>query len=228
MIESGEVKVAIGLAATDFVHTFFAYDYAGLMANTLVARPQWQIARLVSRGSLIPQQRELITDATIDGGFTHVLFVDSDMRFPKDALVRLVEHDLPIVGAGYTDRHKPYKPQVIKHLDTDERVYTTREKEGVEQVAALGFGCILIRRDALEKIDRPRFTVGWSQSDAHPNGAHVGEDIFFCFKAGKASVPIYVDHDLTRDVKHIGEYEYTFESALSMRDMDSPLIVPGV
>jgi len=215
-------KIAVCLAAGDETKTFFAYDLARLMAHSAVHLSSDAIGILVARGSRIPAQRELLAQAVLDQDYSHALFLDTDMRFPKETLVRLLDHNVAIVGAGYTERHVPYRPAVVKDLTSDERLYTIREHTGTEPVAGIGFGVVLIRRDAFEAVPRPRFTWAWSPEQDD----HIGEDMFFCHKAGKAGVGIYVDHDLTKDVKHIGEVELTYDHALRAKQMqDEPKLV---
>jgi hypothetical protein len=216
-------KLAVCLPALDSVATFFAYDYAGMIAYT--ARAGFEVGRLVARGTYLYEQRETLADAVLSGDYTHALWVDSDMRFPKDTYLRLLDRQLPIVGAGYPSRHAPFLPVVSADLRTDERVWTTRQHEGVAPVGGLGFGCLLTERSALEAVEKPRFNSGWNAE----LGQFLHEDMMFCFKAAKAGVPIHIDHDLTKVVKHIGSREYDFETSLiareSMEREDAPLIV---
>jgi hypothetical protein len=41
-----------------------------------------------------------------------------------------------------------------------------------------------------------------------PNGKLLGEDIYFCIKAKDAGIDTYVDHDLSMEIGHIGNYTY--------------------
>ncbi len=216
-------KLAVCFPALDMVHAFFAYDYAGLLAFT--ARSGFEVGCLVARGTYLYEQRETIADAVLSGDYTHALWLDTDMRFPKDTALRLIARALPIVGAGYPSRHVPFLPVVARDLRTDERVWTTRQHEGVEEVAGLGFGCLLMTRAALEAVQRPRFGVGWNED----LGQFLHEDMMFCYKARQAGVLIHIDHDLTKLVKHTGSREYDFETSLNAREVlekqDAPLVV---
>ena len=62
------------------------------------------------RGTYLPQQRMTLVKEAFQSGSTHILWIDSDMRFPKDALIRLLDRDLPIVGANYPMRRTPIIP----------------------------------------------------------------------------------------------------------------------
>lgn len=219
-------KVAVCMPALDFTATFFAYDYAGMLAHS-VKHADISVGRLIASGTYIYEQRETLAQAVLDNEYTHALWIDTDMRFPKDALLRLLSRALPVVGAGYPSRHVPYLPVVARSFHSDERVFTTRQHEGVEEVAAMGFGLLLMTREAIEAVEQPRFCPGWNQESKQ----FVHEDTSFCFKAKKAGVPIFLDHDLTKLVKHIGRQELDFESSLNAREVlagnDAPLIIPA-
>jgi len=216
-------KLAVCLPALDTVQTFFAYDYAGVIGFT--AKHGIEVGRLIARGTYLYEQRETLADAFLAGDYTHALWLDSDMRFPKDAALRLLKWGLPIVGAGYPSRHAPFLPVVSRDLRTDERVWTTRQHEGVEPIAGIGFGCLLTSRESLEAVKRPRFGVGWNDAA----GQFLHEDMMFCFKAREAGILIHIDHDLTKLVKHIGSREYDYETSLNAREVlerkDEPLIL---
>lgn len=229
VIETGrsEKKLAVCMPALDMVHTWFAYDLAGLYAH--MATRGYQISRLVASGTYIYQQREALAQAVVKGGYFAALWLDTDMRFPKDAFTKLLAHELPIVGAGYPSRHYPHKPVVARNLKTDERVWTTPQHEGTEEVAGIGFGCLLTIGEALAKIERPRFMPAWN-----PDGdTDVTEDMMFAYRAARVGIPIAVDHDLTKEIEHLGHVAYTYRTSLQVRDAeefkDEPLIVaPGV
>ena len=213
-MDAQDVKICI--AAQDEVKTFFAYDLARLMAFTASQRPNLPLRVQVATGSLIPRQRETLLAASLaDPSTTHIFYVDSDMRFPKDALLRLLSREVPVVGASYTARKPPFQPNAWLNLETDERLYTNEESTGLQQVAALGFGCILIEAAAVIKLQRPRFLVGYIPD----TGAYVGEDIYFCHQLRAAKIPLFVDHDLSKDVSHLGTFEFCYTHAEASRVM---------
>ena len=200
---------AICLAWTDLANTFTSYDLAKLCAHTAAAKPNMPLAVYVATGSTVPQQREILAETVIAKGHSHGFWVDSDMRFPKTALVDLLAHDAPMVGANYVSRHAPFNPTAIKDVETDERAFTAIDSTGLEPVAAMGFGCVLTSRDALEAIERPRFTYGWNISQQR----HIIEDTFFCWKLAQVGIPIAIDHDLSKQVSHLGMREYVHTDA---------------
>ena len=98
--------IAVCTPARDMVHTMFTYDLVNMVCHhTLTTNDA--ISLKISEGTLIANQRaELSLDAMREG-CSHLLFVDSDMRFPQDMISRLLKHDLDIVAANCARRRRP-------------------------------------------------------------------------------------------------------------------------
>lgn len=160
-------------------------------------------------GTLIANQRQELVLEAMQAGCSHILFIDTDMRFPKDAVERLMAHDKPIVAANYATRRMPVKTVAFKTEGAWDCVYTTDDSVGLEPVSAVGMGLMLIKREVFEKLTLPWFIIGYSPKTAEFSG----EDIFFCRQARKAGYDILIDHDLSKEVKHIGSFEFAHEHA---------------
>jgi hypothetical protein len=209
-------SVAICLPAGSEVRTFFAYDLARMMASTASLRPDIQMHILVATGSLVMKQRESLAKAALsEAGITHMLWLDTDMRFPKDTLVRLLAHDTPWVCAGYIERSAPFRPVAfLTPEDWTNRVEATPGSTGLRQIYACGFGVMLTHREMYEKMRRPWFMVGFN----HELDGFLGEDVYFCHQANLAGYKLMLDQDLTHEVKHIGTFEFEGHHAIRARE----------
>lgn len=211
------LKIAVCIPSQDTVSAGFAYDLARLFGSNS------GLLIFHVRGSIIPQQRATLVNAALDAGATHCLFLDSDMRFPPDALRRLLQHNEPIVGANYPTRRAPILPTAErKDLGS---LFSGDEDEGLIEVTHCGLGVMLIDTNVFRSIGEPYFALGFS-----PLGrGYVGEDVFFCQKARKAGYKIWIDQGLSKEVKHIGEIEYEMHHANYTREVfnqkQEPLIV---
>jgi len=63
-------------------------------------------------------------------------------------------------------------------------------------------------------IDKPRFF--FETNDA--GDIHVGEDVWFCRLVRAAGWEIHVDHDLSRECTHIGQFEYRLNHVWAMEE----------
>ena len=162
--------------------------------------------RIVNRrSSLIVDSREQLVEQALLAGATHIMFIDSDMNFPEDALHRLFSRNEPFVAANYVQRCLPTRPNAVGMLDAPK--HTDDDSTGIEEVKSVGFGLCLIRAEVFDAMPRPWFDTYWYTSDKG-NRLIIGEDVYFCHKAAHAGYKTYIDHDLSKMVTHIGTMEY--------------------
>jgi len=206
------MKVAICVPCRDTVMTGFAFDLAKLCAYEGVTRCAKGGSLMIYQvpGTLIFNQRERLAEEALKDGADAILWVDSDMRFPKDALEILLSRDLPIVGVNATTRRFPVKPTALDiDPETNDLVkVNSKGKTGLEQVMGVGFGMVLIKKEVFLAAQKPWFW--FEQTD---KGGTIGEDIYFCAKAFDAGYQTVIDHDLSMHIRHIGTYEYGWDDA---------------
>jgi len=204
------MKVAICLPCRDMVNAGFAYDLAGMTAYTQVP-----LFLLQSQGTLIANQRTELIKNALEEDVTHILFVDTDMRFPMSTLERLIAHDKDIVAVNYPTRKFPIQPVAFANDQTNERVFTEKDSTGLESVASVGMGIMLIKASIFDKIKLPYFMIGFSA--AHQE--YTGEDIFFCRKARAAGYEVFIDHNLSKEVRHTGAIDFEHEHIWATREV---------
>ena len=194
--------VAVCVPSRDMVHSGFAFDLC-----RAVAKAECDISLLNVQGTLIVNQRTSLAQSAIEMGATHVLYLDDDMRFPSDTIDRLLAHDKDVVAVNYPTRKFPIQPVAFADDKSHNRVFTNPDSTGLEKVAAVGMGVMLVKTDVFVKIGMPYFMIGYSPATAQ----YTGEDVYFCRKARAAGVDIYIDHDLSKEVKHTGAIEFQHE-----------------
>lgn len=203
------MKIAICVPCRDSVMSGFCFDLAKLVGyHSRNTKDEIQIYQMP--GTLIFHQREKLAETAIEGGTDAILWIDSDMRFPSDTLERLLSHNVSICGVNATTRREPIMPTALD-LEVQDgnplfKKVESRGKDYVEEVAAVGFGVTLTRREVFEKIPQPWFDILWSDG-----GSIIGEDVHFCIKAQDYGIKTYVDHVLSPLIKHIGTKEYSWD-----------------
>lgn len=210
------VRIAIAIPSHDQCPFLFAYDLANMVAYTVAAMPDGvHLGLNAVTGTYVPNARQELTEEMVRQGADWVLWLDSDMRFPNDLLVRLLRHRAQMVGVNYSTRSAddPH-PVAIKRVGLDgpgERLRTGDDSAGLEEVEAVGFGAVLIRGDVLAALpplsDGPWFNIEWMPDRRE----WIGEDVFFCRLLRKMGVKIQVDHDLSKEIRHVGNAEYQLQ-----------------
>lgn len=203
-------KVAVCMPSTGHVVSTFAYDYGSMMAATgctLLADGIIDLSAHLGHGTYISANRQQLAEESLERGATHILWLDTDMRFPNNTLIRLLNHKKAIVGANYVTRKIPCEPvtnKVAKFEPGELSVpcHTEPDSAGLESVDSMGFGVIMTRADVFGAIEPPWFQMYYEGPKL------VGEDVHFCREAKKVGFDIFVDHDLSQVVRHSGNLEY--------------------
>ena len=146
--------------------------------------------------------REMLIDSIINTPFTHVLFIDDDMGFEEDALHIMAQKDQPIVLANYPKKVLPVR--FISRGFKDEEIVTRKDSEGLEEVYIGGFGFALIKREVFMSVPKPRFPLLYNKE----HNIYSSEDYWFCAKAREMGYKIYIDHDASKKVWHVGNYRF--------------------
>ena len=185
-------SIAICIPTMGLVHWRFAADLAGLqlISDTSMF---WQPRTMINNA------RNLLVKRALDNVTTsHVLFLDDDMTFRPDFLMRLASHNEDIVGGLAFKRTPDFQPCVYMKKE-DGNHYPILPTE-FQEVDAIGTGGVLIRRQVFEKLRYPWFETWYDKDD---DNRLYSVDFDFCIKARKAGIKIHVDP--AAEMGHIGE-----------------------
>ena len=202
------ISVAICTPSTGQCRTAYAYSLARLvmyvaMNRLLPEEPEQELRLFMLEGSGISANRESMVEDALGAGCTHILFLDEDMGFAPDVAHRLFARRQAIVGCNYPMRVPPPQFTALS-LDTTQRVYTGADTTGLEPAYYIGFGCALIARNVFEALPRPRFLIGYNTTTHR----YSTEDHPFCKAAREAGFTVFVDHDASKQVFHVGNHNY--------------------
>lgn len=215
--------INIAIPTHDVVPAKFAISLANMAAYAgtgLIAQDVADVYISYYMGTYIAKARQDLVLGALKRDVTHILFLDSDMTFPRDLLTRLLRHNLPIVGINYAKRRIPTEFVAIKHVSREsdalgiedgvnlregsEHCPTYEDSTGLEEVDAAGFGAMLIRSEVFWSMEPPHFSSGWDEK----NKRWVGEDVYFCLKARQEGFRTFVDHDLSKECGHMGTLKF--------------------
>jgi hypothetical protein len=143
--------------------------------------------------SNLPQSRAILAERALNKhGATHILWIDSDMAFPKESLHRLAAHKVDLVGVNYPRRGRPHLSAAMDSAN----VPFAPGQTGLTPCTSIGFGLFLMDVQVLAALPKPWFAH-------HDEHGYITEDIWFCRLMRERGRRIFVDHDLSREVKHI-------------------------
>lgn len=185
-------KVLLASPARDQIHTLFALD---LMALSRRSGAPW----VTSVGTNLPSQRTALLKLAQTHAFSHLLFLDTDMRFPVDALERLLAHKAPMVGANYRKRSGDFGWTAA----VGETAVSSVSRTGIESVDFVAMGVCLIDLAVLAALPQPWFGHDYVERI----GNSCTEEVRFCRLVREEGFEVAVDHDLSQQVKHLGVSE---------------------
>jgi hypothetical protein len=186
--------------------------------RSIMAATAWLDSRgigwewLIESSTILSVMRSVMASkALMDGGFTHILFVDTDMGFAVSAVRKLVEADKPVVGCAYPYRTVPLHDAVegphasIRSLISQAAPYAVTLPEGVSnlvvsnglcEAGSIGTGLLLICTKALARMVTKRAVEDFRTTFPYTQWHH--HDIYHGFF-----------HHVTLDGALVGE-DYSF------------------
>lgn len=190
------MKISIVSPSVGFIDTLAASTRENLITHLIGSGHQ--IMALYKQNSLLPRNREELLEESYESGADYVLMMDADQVFPAKAIDIMLsrnEKDAIISANVVTGNSLKDCRFNARSLD-DKQVKTTKESEGLEEVAKIGTGVVLIPRPVLEKTEAPRFEVHWI-------GQHyLGEDYYFSKRMRSYGIKLYVDHCASKLIGH--------------------------
>lgn len=199
------LNVVICVPSTGVWASGFGHALAIMVADFMTWRPAGCKSKFVQiftqDSSMLVQSRHDLVKNALGAGATHVLFLDSDMVFPKNLLQDLLLRDKDIVAVNCTTRGWPVA--FIAH-DFMQDLVDSRGRTGLEKVQQVGLAVMLIKAHVLKALRPPMFMMEWVPD----TGSYCGEDIYFCQLVQDAGFDVWIDHDLSSKVLHVGHMAF--------------------
>lgn len=213
-MEQKVLNIAVAIPSLDHWLADFALSVIGLIIDLkTIPVPGYDVVGvhvMNIRSSAIAKLRQDLVEDAKKRNCDYVLFVDSDQTFPRDTARRLISSGKDVIGCNIAVKRLPSLPTarkfVAEHPLVGDVVYSAPDSTGLEKIWKLGFGIMLIKMDVFEKLDMPYFNFAWNEGTGF-----IGEDWYFCDKLEKAGIDLWIDHDLSKEVGHIGSYQYSHD-----------------
>lgn len=182
------IKIAI---ATVDNHPTFQKPFALSLMALMVAFQRWSATQkdveyvldfLMAENGRVDDMRNTIANQAVREGYDMLFWVDSDMVFPHDCLIRMLQYllldDYEAVTGLYTFKTPPFFPHVYARLDEETGKFELVSSWPVDQpftVEGAGFGCLLMKVSVFERVPRPYFSMKFDDGKLTQ-----GEDLTFC------------------------------------------------
>jgi hypothetical protein len=169
--------------------------------------------------SVVSRARNLLVKDMVDSDATDLLFIDSDINFEPDDILRLMAWGAdPKKGivAG-VPRTRSENKVYIADLDYDENGELTMNGMGLVRGKRVATAFMLIRREVFEQMmaAHPEWVYKDQRSDRMipclfdfklTEEGYIGEDFLFCDRARELGFEVWIDP--TIKLGHMGVQEY--------------------
>lgn len=211
-----EIKLALCIPSSGEWKADFGYCIAQLCvycsSKLFFEGESREVIFIDKRTSNLPRSRQECLEDALNQDCTHALFLDTDQTFPMDTAHRLLQHKKAVVAANIPLKVMPSFPtaRAAAASPFGQPIFSNSANgapppQGLQKVWRVGSGVMLIDLKVLAKIEKPWFEIRYSDKWAQ----FVGEDWYFVKKVEDAGFDVFIDHDLSRFVGHIGDFHYT-------------------
>lgn len=221
-VDPAKLRIDIGMP----VHSgFVPYPTAASLVDTV---REMTLKRLPVRhispcgSSILIDARSAVVDQFLKGDGTHLFWIDADMNWhPRDfALLVAKGTVVDVVGAAYTQKAEPPRFMVRAPKNTPNGY-------GLLEVAGLGLGFTIMKREVVEKVaaTKPMVTTNGAtmrevfQFGRTSDGHRMGEDIAFFEDIRAAGYTVWCDPSI--NIQHVGLKMYGGDVAKALGGGDA-------
>ena len=177
-----KMKLLIAVPTTDYVHAEFMKCLVALTMELSGQKIAYDVE--IQAGTLVYIARTRLCNKAVNEGYTHILFLDSDMVFKKDLLEDMLFCGKDFVCGAFQGRRPPYSSCIFNSLRPVERV----KEYGLQPfpVEGCGMACTLINTEVIKAVQQ-RYGVTFTPTE------EFGEDLAFCWRARSIGQEIWCD-----------------------------------
>lgn len=138
-------------------------------------------------GTLVYVGRDRLAKMAIDKGFSHMLWLDSDMIFTEELLDNLMESGKPFVTGIAHGRRPPHMSCLFKSVWPVVDRWTGHDyPHETFKVGGCGMACVLIKTEIVQKVYETHGTAFYPMRE-------LGEDLAFCKRAVELGYEIWAE-----------------------------------
>lgn len=180
------MKILIGVPTAEMARRADFYDYYNMLE-----KPEGTICTF-SHGQSPARGRNTIINQALEHDCSHIFFLDDDVAFKPDTLMKLLSHDVDMVTGLYLMRNFPHQPILFDYSDEQGRCrFVNLESQlGLVEVNNAGLGCCLIKTEVFKKLDKPWIRLGQLEMDGWC------DDIDFFQRARAAGFKLFCDFNI--------------------------------
>lgn len=204
------MKLMIAIPTYDYMHFQFVDCLTKLIRKLDKDGIDFEV--VYQGGTLVYVGRDKLVNRAIDGGFTHMLWLDSDMIFTEDLLEDLMFCGKPFVTGIAHARRAPHVSCIFKSVWPFVNRWEGHDyPSGAFKIGGCGFACVLIETKVAQAVYKANGSAFFPMRE-------LGEDLAFCKRAIDLGYEIWAEPSV--QLGHIGhitiypEYEDVYQNGV--------------
>ena len=204
------MKLLIAIPTYDYMHFRFVECLTRLIRRLDADGVDYRV--IYQGGTLVYVGRDKLAREAITGGYTHVLWLDSDMIFTEDILDDLMFSGKSFVSGIYHGRRAPHISCIFREISPEIiRWEWCSYPKNTFQIKGCGFGCVLIETQIIKDVFNKHNTAFFPMME-------MGEDLAFCQRVNDLGYEIWAEPCI--HLGHIGhidvypEYQGIYENSI--------------
>ena len=204
------MRLLIAIPTYDYMHFQFVDCLTKLIRRLDEDEIDYEVC--FQGGTLVYVGRDKLAKKAIDEGFTHMLWLDSDMIFSEELLDNLMFSGKDFVTGIAHGRRAPHMSCLFKKIWPGVDRWQGHDYPTTTfEVGGCGFACVLIKTSIVKAVYEKQGTAFFPMRE-------LGEDLAFCKRARDLGFHIWAEPTVW--LGHIGhitvypEYEDVYENGI--------------
>jgi len=157
----------------------------------------------LARNTMVNEGKSTLIKQQLTSKYSHYLFIDYDIEWTSEVIIKLLSLGLPIVSGAYVSRsnNRCYQAGAYSMVAGNPGdLIPLNAPKGIYKVSWVGAGFLLVSKEALEVMEYPWFrhvTIPYMHKredgmiECHQ--FECNEDVGFCMVSKAAGMDVYVD-----------------------------------
>jgi hypothetical protein len=203
------MKLLIAIPTTDQMPYQFVESLTKLIKRLDADEVDYEVK--FQSGTLAHVGRDKLALKAMTGGFTHVLWLDSDMVFTEDLFSNLWDARKDFVTGIAHARREPHQSCIFTELYPSIQRWQGEYPNNLFKIAGCGMACVLMNVDVIRDVWEHHSTAFFPSRD-------LGEDLAFCKRAKDLGHEIWAEPIVK--LGHVGhlviypDYEERFRKSM--------------
>lgn len=178
------MRLMIAVPTNDYVHADFMKSLVNLTAELNRQRIAYKVE--IVAGTLVYIARNKLACKAVNEGFTHVLWLDSDMVFHEKIVEDLMDNGKEMVCGAFVSRRPPYGACIYSSIERNKIEKVKDFGLTPFRVDGCGFACVLTTVELLQAVLQ-KYGTTFQPTD------YYGEDLAFCWRVKSIGREIWCD-----------------------------------